>query len=175
MLLKSVMSVVVAFAISIGTISFASHAHAQSLNGTWSVATGMKAGSSIPASALSSMTLMINGSQFEAKSGGLVSKGAIGANTLATPPQMEFTINEGSDQGRKVKAIYELAGGELKIAFSESDQYPASIGGDALVLTYKSSGGATSLASTGAANPDAAKKVPMKVKRKGRKLGPRTR
>lgn len=143
MLIKSVTSLVVAI-----VIAFAGQAHAQSLNGTWSVSNGTMAGKAVPSSVLSSMSLMINGSVFEAKSGGFVSKGALGANTLAVPPQMEFTINDGADKGRKIKAIYEFAGRDLKIAFSESGQYPNSMSGDALVLTYKLNGAASSVAAT---------------------------
>ena len=174
MFFKSVMSVVAAAAILV-----ASSAQAQSLNGTWSVSTGTKAGKSVPSSALTSMSLMINGSSFEARSGGFVSKGGLGANTLASPPQMEFTINDGADKGRKVKAIYEMSGGSLKIAFSESDQYPSSMNGDALVLTYSLSGGASSSMAANGQQPAATtpppegKLPPMVPKRKNRRLGAR--
>lgn len=164
MLNKSVSSLVVAIAVLI-----AGQAYAQSLNGTWSVATGTKAGQAVPSSALSSMSLVINGSNFEAKSGGLVSTGALGANTLASPPQMEFTISDGADKGRKVKAIYEHSGGELKIAFSESGQYPSSMSGDTLVLTYKLSGAASSVASTPAVSNRPGNSL-LKRKKKNRRL-----
>ena len=160
--------------------SIANQADAQSLNGTWSVTTGTMSCKSVPSSALSSMSLKINGSTFEAKSGGLVSNGAIGANTLASPPQMEFTINSGADKGRKVKAIYELANNQLKIAFSESGQYPSSMS-EGMVLSYRLSGAAAApaVATGGAAarNPSGAARPnsPRPPKRSGRNLSPSTR
>ena len=137
--------------------SLANQADAQSLNGTWSVTTGTMSGKSVSASALSSMSLKINGPTFEAKSGGLVSNGSLGANTLASPPQMEFTINSGADKGRKVKAIYELANNVLKIAFSESNSYPSSMS-EGVVLSYKlsSSSGSTAFAAGAASGTPAA-------------------
>jgi len=159
--------------------SIANQADAQSLNGTWSVTTGTMSGKAVPASALSSMSLKINGSTFEAKSGGLVSNGALGANTLASPPQMEFTISSGADKGRKVKAIYELANSELKIAFSEGDKYPSSMS-DGMVLSYKlSSTGSSAVAAGSAPAARAPGSIPRPrssgPKRSGRNLQPSAR
>jgi uncharacterized protein (TIGR03067 family) len=125
---------------------------AQSLDGQWSVAGGMMHGKTVPAGPLASMSLSISGAKFEAKSGGMVSSGALGANTLASPAQLEFSIDTGADQGRKVKAIYEVQNQELKIAFSETDEYPTSFESSEqnkyLVLSYKSAGASTLAAST---------------------------
>ena len=41
------------------------------------------------------------------------------------PVKAVFKIDSGDDSGREIKAIYQLTGTILKIAFSQNDDYPS--------------------------------------------------
>jgi uncharacterized protein (TIGR03067 family) len=100
-------------------------AQAQSLDGNWVVKSGILDGKLVPDIALTSMVLNVTSTKFEARSGSFSSLGTLAANALASPAQLEFTIDSGADAGRKLKAIYALENGQLKVTFSQDDIFPS--------------------------------------------------
>ena len=127
----------------------------QSLNGEWTVASGTMDGQTVPANALTSMKLTINSANFSAVSGSLTSSGTLGANSLASPAQLVFTIDNGADSGNKVNAIYKFNNDELTITFSKGGSFPSGFDSTAenkcLQLVYRQGG--TTGGSTAATNP----------------------
>ena len=138
---------------------------AQSLNGEWTVASGKMDGQTVPTNALASMKLSINSTSFSAVSGSLTSSGTLGANSLATPAQLVFTIDNGADKGNKVNAIYKIANGELTITFSKDGSFPSGFdstaGNKFLQLVYRQAGNAGN--TTAATNPNAPGQDPNAV------------
>ena len=145
-----------AVAITIGTL-LTLPALGQSLDGEWTVASGKMDGQVVPATSLASMKLTITSANFSAVSGSMTSSGTLGANSLASPAQLLFTIGDGADKGNKVNAIYKFNNGQLAITFSKDGSFPASFESTAdnklLQLVYKKGGGAGAGGSTAATNP----------------------
>ena len=116
-------------------------AFAQTIDGDWSITAGQYAGKAVPKPDLDAMSLKVNRNQFDAKSGDSMSKGMITSQSRSRPPQLVFKIDSGDDAGREVKAIYELKGAILKIAFSQTEEFPQNFTSTSdnkvLVLTYK--------------------------------------
>ena len=81
-------------------------------------------GQEIPAEQLSEMKLTFSYSTFEAIDGDRKSSGKIKNENRESPMRLTFTIDKGDDVGRELKAIYERAGKELKIAISRSGEFP---------------------------------------------------
>ena len=134
-----------AVAIAVGTL-LTLPVSGQSLDGEWSVASGKMDGQVVPANALVSMKLTVNSANFSAVSGSLTSSGTLGANSLASPAQLVFTIDNGADKGNKVNAIYKFNNGELTITFSKDGSFPtgfdSTAGNKALQLVYRQGGNA---------------------------------
>lgn len=111
------------------------------IEGDWEITEAMVSGQEVPSSILSSMKLKINRGNFDAKSGSSMSKGKISNAGGSSPKQILFTINDGADNGREIKAIYELQNQNLKIAYSQSDDFPTEFTSTKanrfLVMTYK--------------------------------------
>ncbi|MEM9411614.1 MAG: hypothetical protein AAGA30_10900 [Planctomycetota bacterium] len=94
------------------------------LAGEWSPQLGRINGQPVPVSQLGQMKLKVTGTSFEATSGGMTSSGRISKVNGSLPAQATFIIESGADAGRQVKAIYEVGRGIMKIAFSQSDEFP---------------------------------------------------
>ncbi|MEQ1906069.1 MAG: hypothetical protein ABL888_17925 [Pirellulaceae bacterium] len=88
------------------------------LQGDWVVASGTLAGQPVPANSLESMSLKINGSNFDAKSGSLTSGGTI-ALVQEGGYQLNFIISRGADSGKTVRALYRFADNILTITYSQ--------------------------------------------------------
>lgn len=114
---------------------------AQTIDGDWTVTEGEYAGAPVAKDALDAMSLKVTKNKFDAKSGDSLSKGSITSQSRSRPPQLVFKIDSGADAGREVNAIYELKGSILKIAFSQSAEFPegfdSTTDNKLLVLTYK--------------------------------------
>jgi len=153
--------------------------NAQSIDGNWAVQSGVLNGKKVPDIALTSMALNINSTKFEARSGSFASMGTISANTLVLPAQIEFSIENGADTGRKLKAVFALENGQLKVTFSQDDQFPTSFEStDAnryLALIY-APGQATSATNTSASTtstpPVAENQLPPKAGKNRRNRAP---
>lgn len=143
-----------ALAIAIGTL-LTVPVMGQSLNGEWSVASGKMDGQVVPTNALASMKLVVNSTNFSAVSGSLTSSGTLGANSLASPAQLVFTIDNGADKGNKVNAIYKFNNGDLTITYSKDGSFPTGFDSTAenkfLQLVYRQ--GDNAGGSTAANNP----------------------
>ncbi len=117
--------------------------HAQSVIGQWTIIEGVMAGQTVPAETLAAMTLKLDRLTFEAKSGAANSSGKLTNNPRITPAQLVFQIDNGADAGREIKAVYQYVGGNMQIAFSQSDEFPTDFESTSdnknLLLTYKSS------------------------------------
>ena len=128
--------------LTVALIFVAVPAFAQTLAGDWMITDGMFAGEKVPKDALDSMSLKMTRNSFDAKSGETMSKGKLTNQASSQPPQLVFKIDSGTDVGREIKAIYEFKGSILKIAFSQSEEYPSGFDSTAdnkiLVLSYKS-------------------------------------
>jgi uncharacterized protein (TIGR03067 family) len=136
-----------AIVMAIGIIWMAAPVSAQTIDGDWSVTDGEYAGDKVPQSALDEMSLKLSRNTFDAKSGDVTSKGKITNQSRSRPPQLIFKIDTGNDAGREIKAIYEMTGEVLKIAFSMNGEFPEDFSSNAdnnnLVLTYKNNNPAT--------------------------------
>ena len=98
----------------------------QTIEGDWSVTKGVVAGLDVPIEILASMKLKITGNQFDASSDGTTSKGMIKVESRGRgPTKAVFAIDTGDDAGRQINAIYQMAGRTLKIAFSQTADFPA--------------------------------------------------
>ncbi len=119
------------------------------IDGEWTLKEGMMSGQDVPEDILSTMRLSIKQGTFDAKSGESMSKGKVmeakvmdddAASGTSSSNRIVFKIAEGSDAGREVKAIWELKNRNLKIAYSQGDDYPTEFVSTAdnrnLVLTY---------------------------------------
>lgn len=93
------------------------------LTGDWIVTSGTLAGVTVPANSLSSMSLKINGNNFDAKSGSLTSGGMVALAQEGTF-QLNFMINRGADSGKTVRALYSFSDGILTITYSQDDRFP---------------------------------------------------
>ena len=115
--------------------------HAQSVVGQWTIIEGQVAGQKVPPEILAAMSLKLDQSTFEAKSGTANSSGMLTNNPRTAPFQMVFKINKGADSGREIKAIYQFVNGNLQIAFSQTAEFPtvfeSSSDNKYLLLTYK--------------------------------------
>ncbi len=95
------------------------------INGEWTVNRAIVAGELVDAALLSSMSLKIDGNGFDAKSGEGNSKGTIAEEgSDGRRIKMVLKIESGDDAGREIKAIYQLNRSNLKIVFSQDDQFP---------------------------------------------------
>lgn len=86
--------------------------------GEWVVSSGTLAGQPVPGNSLESMSLKINGSEFDAKSGSLTSGGTI-ALVQEGGYQLNFIISRGADAGKTVRALYRVADNILTITYSQ--------------------------------------------------------
>ena len=115
----------------------------QSMNGEWKVIEGKLDGNVVPTNVLGAMSLNINNTSFSATSAGLNSQGTLTANATASPMTITFNINTGADTGRALKGIYFFENNNLKITFSQNDQFPTQFestpGNKYLQLTYSTS------------------------------------
>jgi uncharacterized protein (TIGR03067 family) len=122
----------------------------QSLNGEWEVIAGQFSGQTVPQTALQTMKLKIQRQQFEAHSGSAVSTGQYSENARSQPPQLVFTIADGVDAGRVIKAIYKVDEAGLTIVYSQGEEFPTEFESTSanqnLLLTYQSKATAASTA-----------------------------
>ena len=95
----------------------------EDLAGEWTVASGTLAGQPVPGSSLETMSLKINGNNFDAKSGALNSGGTVSLVQEANY-RLNFTISRGADSGKTVRALYRLVEGSLTITYSQDAEYP---------------------------------------------------
>lgn len=119
------------------------------LAGQWKPSSGFLHGQNIPSSALQSMSLTINGSSFNASSGGLNSGGTI-TLTPGKADEATFLISSGADPNRSLFVKWQVTGNQLKLAFSEQSapvDFNSTAGNKYLVLNYEKGGAATGAAS----------------------------
>ena len=108
------------------TLVVCSSTVAQNIRGNWDLKSCTINGQEISADQVNGMKLNFTYSNFTATAGDRKSSGKVKQETRQTPFKMTFTIEDGDDAGRELKAIYERAGTGLKIAFSRSGEYPTS-------------------------------------------------
>lgn len=131
------------FAVLLLCIFTTSNVFAQDqLDGDWSLTRGEIAGEKVTKDILDKMKLKITRGKFDAKSGDSVSKGMISIESRGRGPvQALFKIDNGDDSGREIRALYQLTGNTLKIAFSQSDEYPdgfrSTNSNNVVLLSYK--------------------------------------
>jgi hypothetical protein len=119
------------------------------LAGQWKPTSGFLHGQNVPSSALQSMSLTINGSTFNAMSGGLNSGGTI-TLTPGKADEATFLISSGADSNRNLYVKWQVTGNQMKIAFSEQSapvDFNSTSGNKYLVLNYEKGGAATGAAS----------------------------
>lgn len=119
------------------------------LAGQWKPTSGFLHGQNVPSSALQSMSLTINGSTFNATSGGLNSNGTI-TLTPGKADEATFQISGGADSNRNLFVKWQVTGNQLKLAFSEQGapvDFSSTSGNKYLVLNYEKGGAAPGAAS----------------------------
>lgn len=136
------------FGIAVGMLVFvtlgASAVLAQpQLDGTWVPQRGVMHGEVVPMNALQSMTLIFSSGSFKASSGAMSSTGRVDQFGYEAN-QFDLQIQQGTDQGRLIKAIFKIEGPSLTITFSETDQFPtgydSTVENRYLTLVYQKQG-----------------------------------
>jgi uncharacterized protein (TIGR03067 family) len=94
------------------------------LDGTWKPAQAELAGQPMPAPVLNSITLKMDGANYEVtvvtEKGPSVDKGTVAFDRTANPKGMTITGVDGPNAGRTFPAIYELEGDTLRICYDLS-------------------------------------------------------
>lgn len=106
---------------------FSVPALAQNIRGDWELKSCKVSGQDIPTDQLSAMKLTFSYSTFNAVDGDRKSSGKIKNDNRENPKRLTFTIDQGDDSGRELKAIYKRTGKELKIVFSRGGEFPTEL------------------------------------------------
>jgi uncharacterized protein (TIGR03067 family) len=110
----------------------------QGLNGWWVVTDAQLDGVSLPAEALSELSLRVDHGTFMLGS----DQGTIAINRTVHPFAMDVVATRGPNRGRFVPAIFEHAGGMLRICYDLSGrerprEFKAPLGTRRFLATYR--------------------------------------
>lgn len=92
--------------------------HLNLLQGRWAVKSLEIDGMVLPAQVFANAILEVAGDRFTSYGMGAEYAGSIVVNAATTPPQMDMCFDAGPEKGNTNLAIYELAGGALKLCIA---------------------------------------------------------
>ncbi|HWQ34936.1 MAG TPA: TIGR03067 domain-containing protein [Blastocatellia bacterium] len=96
------------------------------LDGTWIPVTAELSGQQLPDAILRTMKLIMFGSKYVASVGGVSDQGLVKINARSVPAVMDITGTSGPNEGRTIRAIYELSGDRLTVCYAlDGDTRPA--------------------------------------------------
>ena len=113
-----------------------------SLFGKWQVITAKAAGQALPEALVNTMQLTLTQTTYTVSVAGTPDKGTVEVDESAAPPRLTITGTDGPNAGSRIKAIYELRGDDLTIAYDRSgeafpEDFESRAGRNDFVAVYK--------------------------------------
>ena len=114
----------------------------KAMEGTWKVESAEAGGKKIEAEEILSLVLKISGARYEVHLKDKIDAGTLALDEQATPRTLDATDTEGEDVGKVVKAIYEISGDTMKVAYTldggeRPKEFATKEGAPGLLMIYK--------------------------------------
>src|SRR5205085_3256803 len=113
------------------------------MKGTWKVASGERNGAALAnEDPLKTLILTVAGDKYTAKVGDENEAGTIKLDPSKKPKQIDLSITEGQDKGKKQFGLYSIEGDTLKVCFAPTENerpkdMTAKEGTDNILITLK--------------------------------------
>ena len=114
----------------------------KAMEGTWKVESAEAGGKPLESADLMAVVLKITGLRYEVTIKDKLDGGTLALDEKQMPKTLDATDTEGDDVGKVVKAIYELTGDTLKVAYTldggeRPKEFATKEGSPVLLVTYK--------------------------------------
>ena len=114
----------------------------KAMEGTWKVESAEAGGQKIESEDVLAIVVKITGARYEVRVKDKIDGGTLSLDETKTPKTLDATDTEGDDVGKVVKAIYELTGDTLKVAYTldggeRPKEFATKEGSPVLLVTYK--------------------------------------
>ena len=115
---------------------------AKAMEGTWKVESAEAGGKPLELADLMAVVLKITGTRYEVTIKDKLDGGTLALDEKQTPKTLDATDTEGDDVGKVVKAIYEVSGETMKVAYTldggeRPKEFATKEGSPVLLVTYK--------------------------------------
>ena len=112
------------------------------IRGIWIPVEAILEGKKLPDEGLEGMVLTIDRSTYSVRTQSGLDKGTVALDSGAYPLGMELTGTEGPNQGRTLKAIYEIAGDWMRVCYAidglaRPARFEAGEGERSFLVTYR--------------------------------------
>ena len=112
------------------------------MKGTWKATSGEAGGQPLPKEALDPIVFTVKGDKYTFKSAEEDEEGTLKLDSAKKPAQMDVSITEGKDKGKKQYGIYEIDGDTLKLCFAPPEaerpkDFTTKEGSDSVVMVFK--------------------------------------
>ena len=112
------------------------------IRGTWIPVEAILEGKKLPEEGLEGMVLTIDRSTYSIRAQSGLDRGTIALDSAVYPLGMELTGTEGPNQGRTMKAIYEIAGDWMRVCLAidgpaRPTRFEAGEGERSFLVTYR--------------------------------------
>ena len=118
--MKHIFCIGLAVAASLSAFAADSPADAKAVQGSWKPVSAELAGQPMPDAVVKSISLKLDGGQYEVFVGDKPDRGTYTLDSAAKPMGMTVTGTAGPNQGKTFPAIYELKGDTLRICYDLS-------------------------------------------------------
>lgn len=100
---------------------------APNLDGNWTVNSAIMGGNEFPAEVTESMSLYIDGANYETEAMGMKETGTLIYYNDQSPKRMDITATDGPNDGTVIKSIYKIDGDIMTVSYNMmSEDYPTS-------------------------------------------------
>ncbi len=112
------------------------------LNGTWVPSKGELNGEKAPDDFIKSIKLTITDGKYAVEVGEQKETGSFTIDAVKKPATMDIHANDGPNKGKKILAIYELAGDTLKVCYKlgegkRPEEFTSTKDNNQFLVTYK--------------------------------------
>lgn len=112
------------------------------MEGTWKVESAEAGGQKIESEDVLAIVVKITGARYEVRVKDKIDGGTLALDETKMPRTLDATDSEGEDVGKVVKAIYEISGDTMKVAYTldggeRPKEFTTKEGQPVLVLVYK--------------------------------------